>query len=265
MTRLLSAVGRVLLFGPAGTVGRVLLFGPASTVGRVLLFGPAVVIALLTLAPPTRAAGRTITFRAADGRAVNGLLVEAPQRPGPAVVLVPMLGNTKDAWQPVADRLAEANITALAIDLPGLGFPGDAASLAAWHTDVVAAVGYLASRPEIRASSIGVAGASLGASLAALAAAADSRIRSLALVSPASDYRGVRIEAAMKQYGGRPALFIASTRDPYAARSARELAVDPPGIRELRWSDTTAHGTILLSREPDLTGALVEWFRRTLG
>ena len=28
---------------------------------------------------------------------------------------------------------------------------------------------------------------------------------------------------------------------------------------------TTAHGTILLSREPDMTGALVEWFRRTLG
>jgi dienelactone hydrolase len=217
------------------------------------------------LTPPTGAAGRTITFRAADGRTVNALLVEAGQRPAPAVVLVPMLGRTRDDWQQAADRLAEANITAMAIDLPGLGFPGDAGSLAGWHTDVVAAVRYLSSRPEIRASAIGVAGASLGASLAALAGAADSRIRSLALVSPASDYRGVRIEGALKQYGARPALFIASTRDPYAARSARELAASPPGIRETRWSETTAHGTVLLSREPDLTNTLVEWFRRTLG
>ena len=236
-----------------------------SRLPRVLHFGPAAIVAMVLLAPSTRAAGRPIAFRAADGRVIEALLVEAAQRPAPAVVLVPMLGTTKDAWQQAADRLAEANITALAIDLPGLGFPGDSASLAAWHTDVVAAVGYLSSRPELRVSSIGVAGASLGASLAALAAAADSRIRSLVLVSPASDYRGVRIAAAMRQYGGRPALFIASTRDPYAARSVRELAADPPGIREMRWSDTTAHGTILLSREPDLTGALVEWFRRTLG
>lgn len=244
--------------------------GPAlhcqrSGVGRVLLFGPAVIIAAVMLAPAANAAGRSVAFRAADGRTVNALLVEASQRPAPAVVLVPMLGRTKDDWQQVADRLADANITALAIDLPGLGLPGDAESLAGWHGDIVAAVGYLSSRPEVRASSIGVAGASLGANLAALAAAADSRVRSLALVSPSLDYRGVRIEAAMKRYGGRPALLLSSTRDPYAARSSRELARDAPGIRELRWSEAPAHGTPLLSRDPDLSIALVDWFRRTLG
>jgi dienelactone hydrolase len=224
-----------------------------------------VLLAIVTLAPRTDAAGRQVSFRAADGRTINALLVEAGQRPAPAVVLVPMLGRTRDDWQQVADRLGDANITALAIDLPGLGHPGDGASLGAWHSDVLAAVGYLSSRPDVRATSIGIAGASLGASLAALAAAADSRVRSLALVSPALDYRGLRIEAAMKQYGGRPALFISSAHDPYAARSSKELASSTPGIREMRWSETTAHGTVLLSRDPDAASALVEWFRRTLG
>jgi dienelactone hydrolase len=233
--------------------------------GRILFAGPAVIAAALLLAPATRAAGRAVSFRAADGRMVNALLVEAGQRPAPAVVLVPMLGRPKDDWQAVADRFAEANITALAIDLPGLGYPGDPKSLTAWHSDVIAAVTFLSGRPDVRASSIGVAGASLGASLAALAAAADPRVRSLALVSASLDYRGVRIEGALRQYGGRPALLLASTRDPYAMRSARELAKDAQGIREMRWSEVTAHGTALLGRDPDLAAALVEWFRRTLG
>jgi hypothetical protein len=69
----------------------------------------------------------------------------------------------------------------------------------------------------------------------------------------------------MKQYGGRPALLIASSRDPYAARSARELARDPPGTRDVRFSDVAAHGTLLLARDGELVRVLVEWFQRTLG
>lgn len=225
----------------------------------------AAVLAVVAIAPPSAlAAGRAVTFRAADGRSIGGILTEAGQRPAPAVVLVPMLGGSKDDWQAVADRLASANITSLAIDLPSAGLPGDGQSLGAWHADIVAAVGYLSGRPDVRASSVGVAGASLGANLALLAAVADPRIQSLALVSPTLDYRGVRIEAPMRQYGGRPALFLASSRDAYAARSVRELAREAPGIRDIRWSETFAHGTVLLRRDPDLAAALVEWFRRTL-
>ncbi|MGH9347188.1 MAG: alpha/beta fold hydrolase [Vicinamibacterales bacterium] len=209
--------------------------------------------------------GRTVVFRAADGRAVSGLLMEASERPAPAVVLVPMLGMARDEWQDVARRLAEANVTSLAIDLPGSSLPAGAAALAAWHTDVRAAVDYLAGRPDVRPGSVGIAGASLGANLAVLAAAADARVRSLALVSPSLDYRGVRIETAMRQYGPRPALLMASLKDPYAARTVRELTKEPPGPRETRWADASAHGTTLLHQEPDLVRALAEWFRRTLG
>jgi len=74
----------------------------------------------------------------------------------------------------------------------------------------------------------------------------------------------VRIEAAMKQYGGRPALLAASSHDPYAARTVRELAKEPPGTRETRFSDASAHGTVLLARDPGLAQAIVEWFEATL-
>ncbi len=220
---------------------------------------------LVVIGASAEAAGRTVTFRAADGRTLSGLLVEADQRPAPAVVLVPMLGRPKDDWQAVAQKLADANITALAIDLPGTTAPEDPKELARWSEDIRAAVAYLVSRPEIRPGSIGVAGASLGGSLAALEASGDATVRSIALISPSLDYRGVRIEAAMRAYGARPALLVASAHDPYSARSTRELAQEAQGRRDIRWSDVAAHGTVLLSRDPDLVRSLVEWFQGTLG
>jgi dienelactone hydrolase len=211
------------------------------------------------------AAGRNVSFRASDGRTVSALAFEPSQHPSPAVILVPMLGRPKEDWDAVGQRLADANILALAIDLGSLSEPGDSKVLAGWSGDVRAAVAYLSSRPDVRPSAIGVAGASLGASLGAIAAAGDPSVRSLVLISPALDYRGLRIEAAMKQYGARPALLIASAHDPYAARSVRELAKDTAGRRETRFSDITAHGTVLLARDGDTVRALIEWFQGTLG
>jgi hypothetical protein len=69
----------------------------------------------------------------------------------------------------------------------------------------------------------------------------------------------------MRQYGARPAFLLGSAHDPYAARSARDLAKDAPGPRELQLVETTAHGTLLLSQDPDLVRVLLEWFHRILG
>lgn len=220
---------------------------------------------MLLAVSSAEAAGHVVTFRAADGRTLSGVFSEADQRPAPAVVLVPMLGRPKDDWQAVAQRFADANITTLAIDLPGTAAPEDPKELSRWSDDIRAAVAFLLSRPEVRAGSIGVAGASLGGSLAAVEAAGDATIRAIALISPSLDYRGVRIESAMRAYGARPALLVSSAHDPYAARSTRELAQNAQGPRDIRWSDIAAHGTVLLSRDADLVRSLVEWFQGTLG
>jgi dienelactone hydrolase len=231
-------------------------------IGRYLA---ALAATLLLAVPPLAAAGRSVTFRTPDGRTVAALMLDARDRPAPAVVLVPMLGRSKDDWDAVASQLAEANISVLSIDLPGTTLPADPGELAGWQQAVAGAVAYLAARPaDVNPALIGIAGASLGANLAILAAAANPSVRSLALVSPSLDYRGVRVEGAMTQYGARPALLIASLQDPYAARTARTLAKDAPGVRQLRWSTAPAHGTALLARDTDLIRSLVEWFQQTL-
>ena len=212
---------------------------------------------------PAAAAGRPVTFHSDDGRTITATVYEASRVPAPAIVLVPALGHPRDEWQVLAQRFADQNITALTLDLPGAVAPDDAKTLAGWNVVVRAGVSWL--QGNIRPTAMAVAGASLGGTLGALATATDQRIRALAIISPSEEFRGVRLESALKQVGARPVLFVASRRDPYAARSARELTKDAPGPRETFLGDAASHGVPLLTAEPDLARMLVEWFQRALG
>jgi pimeloyl-ACP methyl ester carboxylesterase len=230
------------------------------------------VAVLLQTAPTAAAVSRTVTFRTEDGVNIAATFHEAERRPAPAVILLHMLGRSREDWRGVADRLADAGIHALAIDFRGHGGsssgpagPDGGPDLSRMTLDVNAARAYLASRPDlVQASAIGIAGASIGASVAIISAAADESIKSLALLSPAMEYRSLRADAPMRKYGARPALLVAGTNDPYAMRSVKELAALGGGLREIKTIDAAGHGTVMLDRDPDLSRALVDWFQRTL-
>ena len=206
-----------------------------------------------------------VTFRTDDGVALAATWHEPSRRPAPAVVLVHMLQRSRRDWEALGSRLAADGIGALAIDLRGHGespAAGDpAAGYAAMVQDVRAARRFLAQRGDVLPGSIGVAGASLGANLAALAAG-DGGFASMALLSPSLDYRGLRIEAAVRKYT-RPLLLVASDDDPYARRSVTDLQKTGAG-REVLSLVGAGHGTNMLSRSYELADVLVEFFRRTL-
>jgi pimeloyl-ACP methyl ester carboxylesterase len=96
-----------------------------------------------------------------------------------------------------------------------------------------------------------------------LAAAANPSIRSVVLLSPSLDYQGLKCEASLRKYAPRPALLVAASNDPYALRSVRQLTEAGPA-NEVLTLEGAGHGTAMLARDPDLTGRLVEWFRKTL-
>lgn len=213
-----------------------------------------------------------LTLRTEDGVAIAAELhLPASARPVPGVILVHMLTRTHEDWQVTADRLSDAGFAVVGIDLRehgGSGAPptprADPEDMSAGVLDVKAARVFLTGRPDICSGRIGIAGAQVGASLALLEAASDPLVRSVALLSPGLDYRRLRLEAAMKKYNERPALILASTEDAYASRSARELSTVGAGVRDLRLVTGAGHGTVMLSRQPDLIAVLVDWFRRTL-
>lgn len=221
---------------------------------------------LMACAGPAEASGRAVTFTSEDGTTLAGELFEASSRPAPGVVLVHMLSRSKSDWGSLGDRLQDAGLTALAIDLRGHGnSSGSAQSLPDMVQDVRAAAKWLAARPGVRPGSIGLVGASLGANLSLLAAVELPAVRAIALMSPSLDYRGLRTDTGLlKRIGDRPIWMAASTQDPLALRTLKDFAAETSGTREQRLAEGVAHGTQLFTVDPDLGRALVDWLHRSL-
>ena len=138
-----------------------------------------------------------VGVRTDDGLMLAATWYEPSTRPAPAVIFVHMLQKSRRDWEQVAAQMAAEGIGGLAIDLRGHGeSPGSPQDYAGMVQDVRAARRFLSSRPEVTPARIGIAGASIGATLAALAAAEDPSVVSLALLSPSLDYRGLRLDAA---------------------------------------------------------------------
>lgn len=237
--------------------------------GRPTLLCALVAVLIGAVCVSLEARFQRIAFRTADGVTLAAAWFEPSVHPAPAVILVHMLGRSRRDWEGVGSRLASSGIGALAMDLRG---HGDSSASGADDTtghsvlvrDIDAARRYLATRSDVQHGRIGLAGASMGANLVALQAAADAGITSVALLSPSLDYRGLRIEAAVRKYGGRPMLLVVSDEDAYARRSADDLRKAGGGIRELLTLSGAGHGTNMLTHSPDLANALVAWFQRTL-
>jgi len=206
-----------------------------------------------------------MTVRTDDGVQISATFYEASTRPAPVVLYIHQLQKSRKDWDAVATQLAAEGIAGFAIDLRGHGeSAGSPQDYGGMVQDVRAARRFLAARPDLTATRVGIAGASIGATLSALVAGDDGTIASLALLSPSMEYRGLRLDAAMKKYGARPALLVASMDDGYSARTVKELQKAGSGVRETLLLSHAGHGTAMLTGESELGRRLLEWFRRTL-
>lgn len=245
-------------------ISRAIFVGLGKVVKEYLAVLGSFLLALVLSAPVE--AGTRVTFASVDGTPLAGEFFEAANRPSPGVVLVHMLSRNKSDWHGLPDRIRDAGMTALTIDLRGHGgSSGSPSELAPMVQDVRAAVQWLASRANVRPDAIAIVGASLGASLALLAAADTQLVRAIGVISPSLDYRGLRTDTALiRRIGARPIWLAASTEDPLALRTVRDFAAEPSGPREQHLSSVAAHGTQLLDRDGEVARALVDWLRRSL-
>lgn len=131
-----------------------------------------------------------VVFRNSRGQALAGvLLLPSGAGPHPVVVVCHGFGSSKDSPRnrTVADALRAARFAVFLFDFTGHGESEGAleeSTLAQQVDDLGAALDILETLDEVDADRTGAVGASSGAAVALVRAAADPRIRALALRSP---------------------------------------------------------------------------------
>jgi dienelactone hydrolase len=221
-----------------------------------------------------------VTFEAADGWTLRGIIRAPAAATGAGVVLVPGSLHERDAFvhgRSVPGELAERGIASLRFDIRGRGLSRgrrgyhDLAPLEQDRVclDVAAAAEALVTDGGADRDRIGVLGEQDTSSAVAQAVVDDARLRGLALLSPRLP---ARLIAAL---GSRnvPVLALVSREDRVALRSATQayLAGTPEVSRLEVFAELGFGTTMFMSRayvQPDeepLEAILAGWFSDRLG
>jgi len=210
----------------------------------------AITALLVLVAAPVLAAPELVEVPLTDGPVTGTFVTPAGARNFPAIVL---LGGS-EGGAPVADarRFAEHGYAALALGYFGLGALPKQLRAIPLET-VTRGIDWLAARPEVDASRIGIEGGSKGAELALLVASREPRIRATALVAPSAyvwfglDFTSGAPETSSWSAAGAPVPYIPSdaAADADVGRAfgtggqisfrdtfARSFAAATPAIRE---------------------------------
>ena len=208
----------------------------------------------------------TVTLSGAQGLELKGTFTPAGDATVPAMLLLHMYGIDRRSWEPFAEDLAAAGIASLAIDLRGHGDTGGAEDWELAQEDVAAAFSWLRARPGVDPSRVGLVGASIGANLGLVQAAAHpDEVAAAALLSPGLDYFRVRIDGLVGPAAGVPLFLVATEDDGYSAETVRSLATQSPGDPLLVVNDGSAHGTDMFSGRPELAGQLIRFLQQAFG
>jgi len=188
-----------------------------------------------------------------DGWIVYGSLYPSVGTPTKLIILIPGLGTPRDQYPQdfilgLHDAVPDALI--LAIDPKG---HGKSTNLGTWqdfaypqfvalHDDVTDGQSYVFSKfPTVNETY--VVGASMGSTSAILAAAQDSHITKVAMVSPGIGFNNVDITGSVANYSN-PLLVVASSGDTYSLNSAYEISSMKPSAQMVVFPGSF-HGTAL--------------------
>jgi predicted phosphoribosyltransferase/dienelactone hydrolase len=203
---------------------------------------------------------RQVRFTRGKVRLAGVLTTPPGAGPFPLVIFAHGMGSGKDSPRNVAiaDRLVQEGIATLRFDLSGHGesSPDAEDGEEAFVSDVEAAFQWSEAQAEVDAKRIGIAGSSLGATVAAMAVAA-GRAHPATLV-----LRAPPMEAGLFRALRVPSLVLVGSRDPLRARVERDAA------RCAGVTLSVVEGASHLFEEPGTLQVALErtvaWFRQEL-
>jgi esterase/lipase len=199
----------------------------------------------------------------------DGIKISAnywPSKSDKGVVLLHMLGRTKETWASFPEKLNKAGFNAIAIDMRGHG-ESKGRDFRSFTTqqwinalkDIKAAKEFLAKKG-VDANSTYLIGGSIGANLSLNYAAQDNSIKKIVLLSPGLDYRGVITMPSMQKYNG--AVFLAaSSEDVQSFDGTKQLYGLAKGGKEIKEFDNAGHGTNMLGKN-NLDEDIIAWLKK---
>ena len=223
-------------------------------------------------APPAR---RDVDILAPDGIALKATYF-AGVRPGPAVLLMHMCITTRTSWEPVAQQLSAAGISALTIDNRGFGESGgprfDPGNPEVqrqlndkWPGDFDAAFAWLVAQPGVDKSRVGAGGGSCGVNNAVKLASRHPEVRSLVLLAGGTDSAGVKYLEANPWL---PIFSAAAADDEFDSQAPQLMRwfAEVSGNARNRFVgfNDGRHGTEIFGPHPELPRQIVAWFVDTL-
>ena len=200
----------------------------------------------------------------------------------PTVILLHMLGKDRSTWNAFASTLSQkGGYAVLSIDLRGHGESvkqnnGNTISFQSFTPDdynkmvldVKAAKQFLITNKSANPNNISIVGASIGANVAINYAAIDPIIKSVVLLSPGLNYRGVSTEEAITKYKNNNSVYIAATEgDSEAADGSKILCekINCDGNLKIYSGGSNSHGTNMFSDQllnPALQDLVISWLAK---
>jgi len=225
--------------------------------------------------------GERVVFTSEDGVLLVGSYYKpriGTSNSTPSVILLHMLGMDRSTWDKFAQELSQNGYAVLSVDLRGHGESIKQAN----HTisyqsfmpknfknmtlDVKAAKKYLIEGRKANPNQISIIGASIGANLALNYAASDHSIKSVILLSPGLNYRGISTLDAIMNYKN-PIYIVTAEDDSESAKDSKILCEKITCAENLKiFEKTNVHGTDMLSDKvigSKLQSIILSWLDST--
>jgi pimeloyl-ACP methyl ester carboxylesterase len=225
--------------------------------------------------------GERVVFTSEDGVLLVGSYYKpriGTSNSTPSVILLHMLGMDRSTWDKFAQKLTQNGYAVLSVDLRGHGESIKQAN----HTisyqsfmpknfknmtlDVKAAKKYLIEGRKANPNQISIIGASIGANLALNYAASDHSIKSVILLSPGLNYRGMSTLDAIMKYKN-PIYIVTAEDDSESAKDSKILCEKITCAENLKiFENTNVHGTDMLSDKmvgSKLQNIILSWLDST--
>ena len=222
-----------------------------------------------------------VEIETSDGITIIGTMVRiSGVEPRPACLLVHQVGSDRSVYAEFQQKLLEAGINSLAIDMRGHGESTQDGNLdyedfrreqwAECQNDIKAGLDFLRDAEGVNPSGIGIVGASIGANLAVVETAdemaenIDNSPTCLVLLSPGTDYHGIQPLQRAHDLERIPVYIASAEEDRQSYRGSQSLSQAARG-GELFSYPGSDHGTGLFDANPDFMAELVDWLSINLG